>query len=202
MTQETSHDEVRDSIIQAVDKLYRIYGYKKTSVEDIATETRLSRSTIYLHFHSKEDIALSWAEQFTERIFQELRAIADREAPPSLRLKDLLHGRIMLRMRFAQPYNKSVDDILAAIRYDLAELKAKFQAIESSILARVLQEGKDCGEFYFQDANETALLLLLSTNALLPSNLSPNLFERPDQVEAIILSLTDLLIGGLRSGKA
>ncbi len=202
MTQETSHDEVRDSIIQAVDKLYRIYGYKKTSMEDIAIETRLSRSTIYLHFHSKEDIALSWAEQFTDRIFQELRAIADRESPPSLRLKELLHGRIMMRLRFAQPYNKSVDDILAAIRHDLAELKTKFQTIESSILARVLQEGKDCGEFYFQDANETALLLLLSTNALLPSNLNPNLFEHPDQVEAIILSLTDLLIGGLRSVKA
>lgn len=201
MTQEIVPDETREIIIQAVDKLYRLYGYKKTSVEDIAIATNLSRSTIYLHFHSKEDIALSWAEQFTDRIFQNLRMIANQCNSPSEKLRELLNGRIMLRLRSVLPYHKSVDDILAAIRYGLIELKARYQEIESSIFVEVLRQGKELGEFDFKDAKETSMLLLLSTNALLPSNLDPDLFEQPDQVELITFALTDLLIGGLRTRK-
>jgi AcrR family transcriptional regulator len=46
----------RDSIIAGAHAQFRLYGYRKTSMEDIAGELCISRSSLYSYFENKDEI--------------------------------------------------------------------------------------------------------------------------------------------------
>jgi len=47
-------DKIKATIKLAARELFRRYGYKKTSVNDIAKRAKLAKATIYKYFESKE----------------------------------------------------------------------------------------------------------------------------------------------------
>ena len=57
-----SRRDLRDITLDAVDTLLARYGYQKMTMDDIAREAGISKRTIYLHFVSKEEVALSSIE--------------------------------------------------------------------------------------------------------------------------------------------
>lgn len=49
-------DNISDSIKKSARELFRKYGYNKTSVNELARESNISKATFYKHFESKEII--------------------------------------------------------------------------------------------------------------------------------------------------
>lgn len=64
----------QDAILDAAFGAFAAYGYRRTTMEDIAKAAGVSRTALYLHFRSKEDIFRS----LTQRYFEQ--AILDMEA--------------------------------------------------------------------------------------------------------------------------
>ena len=52
----TPASATRERILSAAFTLFGRYGFKRTSMEDIASEAGLSRAALYLQFRNKEDI--------------------------------------------------------------------------------------------------------------------------------------------------
>ena len=73
--------EVRESILDATDKLPARYGFQKMTIDELAREVGIGKGGIYLHFKSKEEIALSHIDRIIERLCRNLRDIvsADRQ---------------------------------------------------------------------------------------------------------------------------
>jgi AcrR family transcriptional regulator len=46
----------REMILEAARGRFQRFGYSKTTMEEIATDAGISKGTIYLYFHNKEDI--------------------------------------------------------------------------------------------------------------------------------------------------
>lgn len=46
----------RQDIIDAAEKIFFSKGYENSSMDDVAREAELSKGTLYLYFHSKEDL--------------------------------------------------------------------------------------------------------------------------------------------------
>ena len=63
----------KESIIKKSIRLFKIQGYYNTTMADIGRETGLIKGSIYHHFKSKEDLALSCLayihQYFTENIY-------------------------------------------------------------------------------------------------------------------------------------
>ena len=57
------YGELRDVILDAMERLLARYGYKKTTMDDLAREAGIGKGTTYLHFPSKEEVALAPAPQ-------------------------------------------------------------------------------------------------------------------------------------------
>ena len=53
---EDQQQEKRDRILEAAKDCFLSYGFKKTSMADIAEKVRISRPALYLHFENKEAI--------------------------------------------------------------------------------------------------------------------------------------------------
>ena len=64
LPQEIEMDPRLKAIMWAAFDTFAQYGYRRTSMEDIATAAGVSRPALYLHFRNKEDIFRSLAQHY------------------------------------------------------------------------------------------------------------------------------------------
>ena len=190
-------EELRDTILDATDRLLARYGYRKMTVEDIAREVGIGKGSIYLHFASKEEIVLSHVDRIVERLKERLSVIARSEADAAIRLRLMLLARVLYRFDSVQHYTQSLDDLLAALRPRLLARRSLYFDAEAQIFAKVLNEGRDAGEFRFTDALATAYALLHATNSLLPYSLSTTELGEREEVKEKTTQIADLILNGL-----
>jgi AcrR family transcriptional regulator len=58
-------------ILDASKRMFRSRGFIETTMNEIATDSDLSRRTLYLYFHNKEEILLTLAVQTLEQLLEE-----------------------------------------------------------------------------------------------------------------------------------
>lgn len=194
-----AREDVRDLILDAADRLLGRYGYKKMTMDDLALEVGIGKGTLYLHFRSKEEIALARVDRIVDQLNERLREIARSSAPSAARIRRMLLERVMFRFDSVRHYTESLSDVLAAIRPALMVRHQGHFKEEAEIFAEVLTDGRRDGELRFRDAGATARALIVATNALLPYSLSPRELGQRKDVEAEITRVADLLINGLKS---
>jgi len=193
-------EAVRDSILDATDRLLARFGYRKMTVEDIAAEAGIGKGTVYLHFSSKEEVVLSHVDRIVDRLKQQhLAVIARSENTAPERIRQMLLARVLFRFDSIQHYTQSLNDLLAALRPGLLARRAKYFEEEAQLFAEVLTEGRGSGEFQFENALTTARALLEATNGLLPYSLSTHELGERDEVERRTSAIADLLLQGLLS---
>ena len=192
---------VKDAILDATDRLLARYGYRKMTVEDIASEAGIGKGTIYLHFSSKEEVVLSHVDRIVERLKERLREIGSSDAPVAERLRQMLLTRVMFRFDSIQHYTQSLNDLLSALRPGLLARRAVYFDAEAQIFADVLVNGRQSGEFEFDDEQLTAHAMLQATNGLLPYSLSTTELGERQEVEQRASAVAALILRGLLSRK-
>jgi AcrR family transcriptional regulator len=190
-------EEVKDAILDATDRLLARYGYRKMTVEDIASEAGIGKGTIYLHFSSKEEVVLSHVDRIVERLKEKLHEISRSDNTAAARLREMLLTRVMFRFDSIQHYTQSLNDLLAALRPGLLARRAVYFEAEARIFANVLRRGRAAGEFEFEDEHATAHAMLQATNGLLPYSLSTTELGERQDVEQRAAGVADLILRGL-----
>src|SRR5438876_2767563 len=109
-------ENISDLILDAAHRLLARYGYKKMTMDDVAKEVGIGKGTIYLHFKSKEEIALARVDRIVDRLNERLRGIAHSNGSAVARLRRMLLERVLFRFDSVQHYTESLSDVLAAIR--------------------------------------------------------------------------------------
>lgn len=191
-------EDIPDLILDAADRLLARYGYRKMTIDDLAREVGIGKGTVYLHFKSKEDVALSRIDRVIERLKTQLKQVAKGDESAAVRLRRMLMLRVIYRFDSVQHYTESINHVMDAIRPALLERRKRYFADEGGILANVLKEGRRDGDFFFKDADATAHALLTATNSLLPYSLSPKELGERAALEEQTRRIVDLLLGGLR----
>lgn len=190
-------EEIRESILDAVDRLLERNGYKRMKVDDLAAEVGIGKGTIYLHFSSKEDVTLAHIDRIVQRLLVQLNEIAESTATPAIKLRSMLVARVMMRFDSVQHYPESINDLLAELRTNLlARREGHFEA-EAAVVARVLEEGRQQKVFDLKIPLATARTLLLATNSLLPYSLSVQELGHRGEIEEKVARIADLLLEGL-----
>ena len=189
----------RDAILEATDRLLARFGYKKMTIDDLAREVGIGKGSVYLHFESKEEIALSHVDRIVERVKTRLHDIAESKASPENRIRKMLVERVLMRFDSVQHYSQSMNELLAQVRSRLLERRKRYFVEEARIFAKVLVEGKASGAFKVKDPVEMSRTLLDATNALLPYSLSAyELGERDDLVKKAN-NVAEIVLNGLKS---
>ena len=140
--------------------------------DDLAHEVGIGKGSVYLHFSSKEEIALSHIDRIIERLKTRLSAIAEKHSTADERLSEMLIERVLFRFDSVQHYTQSLNDLLAHLRPKLLERRKRYFDEEARIFASVISEGQGQGLFTAGDAFDIAHTLLSATNSLLPYSLS------------------------------
>lgn len=190
----TTHDRILD----AAERLLARFGYKKTTMEDIAREAGLAKRTLYLHAPSKEMVALGTIDRIVDRLTAQLREVAEGAGPPEERLREMLLCRVLVRFDSVRHYSHSLDELLESLRPAYMARRARYFAAEAQVFADLLAEGRRRGAFACDDPEATAHTLLLATNSLLPYSLTARELGKREDVKQKALRIADLLLTGLR----
>jgi AcrR family transcriptional regulator len=188
---------VRSRLLDVADRLLARDGYRCMTIDAVAAESGVGKGSVYLHFRSKEDLALSCIDRMAGRIVARLEAIAARRASATARLRAMLTARVLERFDYACKHAASLDALLAAVRPRLLAHRAEHFGAEADVFARVLAEGGRDGTLRAVPAASTAWALVTATNALLPYSLSAAELGRRPQLQRRTAALAALLLRGL-----
>lgn len=194
---ESGRKPTRDAILDAVDQLLGRLGYRKLTVDDVAQAAGISRRTVYLHFAGKEEAVLACLDRNIGRLVDELTDLARADQSARQRLAAMLTFRVRFLHETARHRQDINDEIYGQLRPLYMPRREDYLAAESAVFARVLEEGKGDGSLRFDDAGDTASLLLLATNAFLPFALSPGQLRRRAEIEGRVARMVELLLRGL-----
>jgi AcrR family transcriptional regulator len=155
----TVAQDVRRQILEAAEQRFRVYGYRKTTMAEIAEDTRMSAANLYRYFESKEDIAASCAQhcmgERLELLRQEIRS-------PGAQAGERLERFVltMLRYTYEQTHNqRQINELIEGIVVERpAILHAKNEA-ERALIAEILAQGNSSEEFDVPDIIATAQLV-------------------------------------------
>jgi AcrR family transcriptional regulator len=193
--------DTRTALLDAAERLLAHYGYRKMTMDDLAQEAGLARRTIYLHFKSKEEVALATIDRTIDCLLAELRAVAASEPSPPGAIHAMLVRRILFLFDRFQNVRHTLDDVYAALRQQYKEHRERYVRAEAALFARVLSEGERLGAFQIDDPDATACALVLATSTLTPFSLNrAELGDRAD-LERRIVKIADLLVYGLMRGR-
>ena len=188
---------MRDRILDTAEQLLGRLGYQKMTMDDIAAEAHVGRRTIYLHFAGKEDVALATIDRIVERLIVRLRAHAAADAPWDERLRRMLLERVLFRFDSVRGYYHGIDEIFRSLRSAYMERRGRYFEEEAKVFAAVLADACGSGSPARRQTKSWAESLLLATNALLPSALSPRELGERSKVEAQAACIAELVVGGL-----
>ncbi len=189
----------RDSILDAAETLLGRYGYRKTTMDDIAREARIGKGTTYLHFRSKEEVFLTTIDRIVDRLCDRLRLIAVGPGTLTGRLEAMLVERVLFRFDCVSHYPASLDEIFASLRLSYLERRSRNLEKEAAVFeATLLGYASPDGE-PIPDARDAAEALLESTNSLLPYGLSPRELGNRQDVERRARRIAAVVVAGILS---
>jgi AcrR family transcriptional regulator len=197
MRQIARRSDIRDLILDAVDALLAKFGYRKMTMEDVARQVGIGKGTIYLHFPSKEELVLSHIDRIGEAVVLKLQELAGSADPAERRLRRMLVLRVLHRFDSVAHYTQSLGDLLSSVRGPLLIRRQATFEKEAAVFEDVLREGARLGALDCPDPRTTSLVLIHSTNSLLPFSLSPRELGRREELEDRVGRIADLLIKGL-----
>jgi AcrR family transcriptional regulator len=132
----------KDEIADGFARHFEHFGYKKTSVDEVASELKISKKTIYEHFSTKEEIfyyvVYRVGKQFRRRMEKDLAAcVTYREKIERL-----------VRLIFAQTcqwLKEGNDAFEFKYKYNIAELA--FKDAYGELVTELVEGGVEAGEF-------------------------------------------------------
>jgi AcrR family transcriptional regulator len=150
-------EATRCRIVETAERLFRQYGYLKTTVGDIATELGMSPANIYRFFASKAAITEAVLQRVTGEVIEEARVIA---ADPNLGAEEKLRRvirtcnsaiceRCLADSRMHAMVHAAIDENWQVIRRHKAALR--------EVTAAIIADGVDTGEFDVPDPQLAAL---------------------------------------------
>ena len=102
--------QTRDALVRAGLALFNAKGYEHTAVREITDAVDVSERTFFRYFSNKEDLALSFAGDFSDALLTELVGRPSAE-PPFAALRNALHVAIAVLTADSRDLGAGRDDL-------------------------------------------------------------------------------------------
>lgn len=145
----------RENILKIAREIFSKYGYKKTTLDDIANAVRKGKSSLYYYFKSKEDLFQAVIMKEVDILGRELETVINRNTDPVDKLRDYILTKLATFRGLANFYHAIESDI-TAVGF-IEDVKRKYEQDEIRMIKRILIEGVRKNEFEIYDFSLAAI---------------------------------------------
>ncbi len=186
-------EEYRKRIIVTSGEIFSRYGFKKTSMEEIAEALKMGKSSIYYYFPGKEEIFKAVVLYEANILRNELtKAIKSVESPIE-KLRNYVFVRMKSFEKLSNYYNAIFDKNLD--HFDFIEsVRLKYDREELAILRLILYHGARMKVFNVPNSEYTALAVQTALKGLEV----PLFWKKKDlNIEERLNGILDILFNGI-----
>lgn len=134
-------EETRRAILEAARKRFLHYGFKKTTIDEIAADAGIGKGTVYLYFETKEALLFTLAREVKRNITDQMRAIAGSLASPEEKVRRMLLASVLSVHDVAQVTVHGTELVNELLSPRLMECGQPERTAQLELLTQVLQEG-------------------------------------------------------------
>lgn len=157
-------DVNREQILEIAQQIFSKFGYKKTTLDDIANAVRKGKSSLYYYFSSKEDLFQAVIMKEVDILIHALEKVVFRSMDPEEKLREYIITKLTTFRGLGNLYNALENDNSAIGFID--ELKEKYARDETRMMKRILIEGVRKDQFQLDDLSLTAVALTTALKGL------------------------------------
>lgn len=185
----------KESIRRASMDLFKTFGFRKVSINDIASKAGVSPATIYNHFGSKEELVRDVVKRLMLDTMERYWAIIDSEKPFLEKLELIIFDKTELSRQYE-------GELIQAVASNDPEIQEFVESIYQQAVKRqvnFLEEGKRLG-YVNSELSQEAILLYF--DILRKGFLAhPELFASPEHNAELVRDLASLYLYGLMGKK-
>ncbi|HOY32342.1 MAG TPA: TetR/AcrR family transcriptional regulator [Bacteroidales bacterium] len=188
---------IKESIVRAAQEIFSKYGYKKTTLDDIAKYLGKGKSALYYYYKNKEEIFEAVLAYEVSKMGAELfRALETEKNPPDklrryiLKRMELFHSTVNFYSAIQQEYLENLP-VLERIRkqYDEQELE---------MISEIIKTGIDQGQFVSKNIRFIAGAIIMAMKGF---EYAISKEKDMRQVEHHVDNLLDILFYGIVTRK-
>ena len=151
-------EEFRRKVIITAGKIFSRYGFKKTTMDEIAKALKMGKSSIYYYFESKEEIFEAVVLMEANILRNELTTAIKSVDSPIDKMKNYVFVRMKSFEKLSNYYNAIFDKNLD--HFDFIEhIREKYDREELAILRLILYHGARKKVFNVENSEYTALAI-------------------------------------------
>jgi len=160
-------EERQQQILEAAIRVFAEHGFHDARMEDIARESGLSKGAVYLYYKSKDAIIATLLRTMFTWMMRSFRSTIEGSGTATERLQAMMgtFADEIDRMAMAMPILLEFYAVAArqaSVREFFAHVYAEFR----DVLAAMIRQGIENGEFRAVDPEEAALTFLALTEGL------------------------------------
>jgi AcrR family transcriptional regulator len=158
-------EEFRKKIIIASGHIFSRYGFKKTTMDEIARELKMGKSSVYYYFKSKEEIFEAVVLYEANILRNELTKAIKSVDSPVEKMRSYVFVRMKAFEKLANYYNAIFDKNLA--HFDFIEaIREKYDREELAILRLIIYDGVRKKVFNVSNSEYTAIAVQTTLKGL------------------------------------
>jgi AcrR family transcriptional regulator len=145
-------------IVGIARRIFTRYGFRKTTMEEIAVATQMGKSSIYYYFKSKEEIFKAVVEFEARMLKERLAGIIRKNDSPPEQLKAYIFFRL--------DHVKTLENFYAALNEEalshmgfILEIRRNFEIEEQEMVSKILEDGMERGVFQMTSSQIGAIAI-------------------------------------------
>ncbi len=193
---EDKRQQRKERIVQAAIVLFNRYGFRKTTLEDIAKEAGVGKATLYHYVEGKEELL----SEMVERLFQRFKTRLDEVVALDLSSGEKLTRYADVWLSHHREMQESSAMTLEERLEQFPDMHChirRFHLMEHEAMCALLQEGIDQGDFRSAEVEQVATLLVAAFKGMVAE-----LWRKPGDYPPIARAFLDVLFNGLLTQEA
>jgi AcrR family transcriptional regulator len=158
-------EEFRRKIIVSAGKIFSHYGFKKTTMDEIAKALKMGKSSIYYYFESKEEIFEAVVLWEADILRDELTTAIKSVESPTDKMKNYVFVRMKSFEKLANYYNAIFDKNLDHFNF-IEHIRSRYDREELAMLRLILYDGIRKKVFNVDKSEYTALAIQTTLKGL------------------------------------
>lgn len=195
----SKEDKLVSSILKEARELFSRYGFKKTSMDDVAKAVGKGKSTLYYYFPGKTELFGEVVEEEGRQLIKAIRQAINEQSSAEAKLQAYLMARMRLRRDFHTLSKVILEDIVD--RYgDFLLLREEFERVQVEFIKEIIVSGIQLGEFKKMSEDDVLFVASWISAAFsgleLPSEMVIDLTKSQESCNRIV----KLILGGIQWG--